>query len=147
MDLCVPLGSSLSVAGSECCTFIPVCGHLKRMGRDIRDSVVPPCGNENYVSLRRCFRKAAVPGVDRVGNTRANSNLCSGLFPIGDLERKFCWSYCPVFASPRTKLSGGGSSPACSLRSAAISTSRAATSGSDVVFAILSSAAAARRAW
>jgi hypothetical protein len=27
-DLWVPLGSSSDATGSQCCTFIPVCGHL-----------------------------------------------------------------------------------------------------------------------
>ena len=40
-----------------------------------------------------------------------------------------------------------GSSPACSFNCAAASTSPAATAGSEVLFAILSSAAAASRAW
>ena len=44
-------------------------------------------------------------------------------------------------------LVGGGSSPAFSLRSAAASMSATATFGSEVVFAILSRAAAACRAW
>jgi hypothetical protein len=44
-------------------------------------------------------------------------------------------------------LTGGGSSPASSLSLAAASTSPAATAASEVVFAILSSATAASRAW
>jgi ATP dependent DNA ligase domain len=44
-------------------------------------------------------------------------------------------------------LTGGGSSPASSLSLTAASISPAATAGSEVVFAILSSAAAASRAW
>ena len=44
-------------------------------------------------------------------------------------------------------LTGRGSSPASSLSLAAASISPTATAGSEVVFAILSSAAAASRAW
>lgn len=44
-------------------------------------------------------------------------------------------------------LTGGGRSPACSFSSAAASTRRAATFGSEVACAILSSAAAAWRVW
>lgn len=53
----------------------------------------------------------------------------------------------PGCTSGGLALAGRASSPTCSLRSAAVCTSPAATLGSEVVFAILSSAAAASRAW
>jgi hypothetical protein len=55
-------------------------------------------------------------------------------------------SYVSVCTPGGLMLAGAGSSPTSSLRSAAALVSAAATLGSEVVFAILSSAAAASRA-
>lgn len=57
-----------------------------------------------------------------------------------------CWAGRSLRISGSFELEAA-SSPAWSFRSAAASTTPAATRGSDVVFAIFSSAAAASRAW